>query len=192
VLKIDDPALKTAVANGDIAGLSMFGDALFERVTKSLPVQESDTMNEIQMAALVKSIADATALAVSTALANAEAARVAKAEADAQAAVVAKAAADAAAAAEAANVPTFTGDPSDEAALDAFEAVLKAHSMKAALAKAKTAAEVAEIRKSFAPKDAPGSGAGVLAKSVEDALITGLIKGTLTAPAKESFRVIGA
>lgn len=192
VLKIDDPALKTAVANGDIAGLSMFGDALFERVTKSQPEPESDTMNEIQMAALVKSIADATALAVSTSLANAEAARVAKAQADAEAeaARVAKAQADAAAA-EAANTPTFDGDPTDEAALDKFEAVLKAHAMRTALAKAKTPQEVAEIRKSFAPKDAPGSGVGVLSKAAEDALIGAFIKGTLTAPPKESFTVIG-
>jgi hypothetical protein len=191
VLQIDDPVIKQDAAKGDIAGLSMFGDALFERVTKSLPVPESETMNEAQIAALVKALSEATATAVAAELAKSKAADQAAEAAKAAELAKAKADADAAAAAELANAPKFEGDPSDQAALDAFEKSLRAHEMKVALSKAKTAAEVATIRKSFAPKDGVvGSGAGSLSKAQEDALLTGFIKGTLAPANGNSFTIV--
>lgn len=54
VLKIDDPDLRSRYATGEWVGVSMFGSAIVEPLTKSTPPTKEFKMDETQMAALLK------------------------------------------------------------------------------------------------------------------------------------------
>lgn len=98
ILKILDPDLRADFESGALDGVSLFGHAEFEPVTKSQPSPTPSPMDQKDI--------DALATAIVTALKKAES--------------VAEPAAPAPAAAEP-QMPEFSGDPTNPADLDAYE-----------------------------------------------------------------------
>ncbi len=130
VIQIDHPGLREAYASGQLDGVSVFGRAAVEMLHKSRAAEPQDDMTPEQIKDLCKSVAESVVAALKPAAPVIET--------------------PAAPAVEAAKAPTFTGDPTDPAALETFEKSLRAFEFNQRLAKGElTSAQVAELRKSL-------------------------------------------
>lgn len=153
VIKLENPVLQKAYRDGELDGVSMFGQAALEQADTSAAskrvadrlgksrdaIQENDMTNEELTQALSGFKAEIVEL-VKSAIKGEE-----KPDASAS---------DAA--------PVFTGDPHSAADLETFEKALRTHELNKSLKGGKlTAAQVAEMRKSLAAVEPSDEEAGV-------------------------------
>lgn len=160
VIKIDDPELRRAYRNGAWNGVSMFGPAVMETVSKTADervfermTQGVKQMNPEQMLALAKSITDGVTQGIANLL---------KSQSDAaEAARVAKEAADKAAAPKAPTAPVFQGDMASKEDREAFLLEVRAFELNKAIAEGKSASEIAELFKALDEVEPSDEAAGI-------------------------------